>query len=67
MAVARITEIISSHPESFDKAVQTGLKRASTTLRGITGLEVSRFQVKVEKNRPVEYRVTLRITFVLED
>jgi len=66
MAVARVTEIVSSSPASFDAAVQAGLKRASKTLRGITGLEVTRLQVKVEKNKLQEYRVHMNVTFVLE-
>jgi len=66
MAVARVSEIVASSPTSFEAAVQEGLKRASKTLRGITGLEVTRMQVKVEKNKAKEFRVHMNVTFVLE-
>lgn len=67
MAIARVSEIVASSPQSFDAAVQQGLKRATKTLRGITGLEVTRMQAKVEKGKLKEYRVHMNVTFVLEE
>lgn len=67
MAVARVTEIIASSSKGFQEAVQEGLRRANKTLRNLTGLHVLEQKAKVERGRIVEYRVTLRITFVLED
>ncbi len=67
MAVARVSEIVASSPESFEAAVQNGLKRATKTLRGITGFEVTRMQGKVEKGKLKEYRVHMNVTFVLEE
>jgi flavin-binding protein dodecin len=66
MAVARITEIVASSPEGFREAVEDGLARATRTLRGITGLEVTGKRVKVERGLIVEYRVDMKITFLLE-
>ena len=66
MAVARITEIIASSKESWEDAARQGLARAAKTVRGITGMEVLRQNAKVDSGRIVEYRVDLRITFVLE-
>jgi hypothetical protein len=67
MAVARVTEIIASSPEGFREAAEEGLTRAAKTLRGITGLEVTDKSVKVERGQIVEYRVSLRIIFLLDD
>ena len=67
MAIARVSEIVASSPDSFDSAVQQGLKRAAKTLRGITGVEVTRMQGKVEKGKLKEYRVHMNVTFVLEE
>jgi len=67
MAVARVTEIVASSPKGFDEAVQEGLRRASKTLRGITGLEVVSFKVKVDKGKIKEYRASMKVTFVLEE
>lgn len=66
MAVARVTELISSSKEGWEDAARQALTRASKTLRGITGMEIVRQNAKVENGRIVEYRVSCRITFVLE-
>jgi flavin-binding protein dodecin len=66
MAVARVTEIRASSPEGFREAVLEGLARATKTLRGISGLEVTQKRVKVKDGKLVEYRVDLKIIFVLE-
>ena len=66
MAVARVTEVIASSPDGFREAVEEGLARAARTLRGITGLEVIRKTVKVERGLVVEYRVEMKIVFLLD-
>jgi flavin-binding protein dodecin len=40
MSVARVTKITASSPKSWEDAASQGLARASSTVRGITGLEV---------------------------
>ena len=65
MATARISEIIASG-KSVDGAIQEGVKRATRTLRGVTGIEVTRIQAKIEKKKVKEYRVHMNVTFVLE-
>ena len=66
MAVARVTEIIASSADGFREAVEEGLERAARTIRGITGLEVTGKRVKVERGLVVEYRVDMKIIFLLE-
>lgn len=66
MAVARVTEIRASSPDGFQEAVIEGLKRANKTLRGLTGVEVLSKRVKVASGRIIEYRVDLKIIFLLE-
>jgi flavin-binding protein dodecin len=67
MAVARVTKITASSTKGFEAAVQEGLKRASTTVRGITGLHVIEQKASVKNGKIDEYRVTLELTFVLEE
>jgi flavin-binding protein dodecin len=67
MAVARVTEIVASSTKSWEDAATAGFKRASKTLRGITGFEIIKQNAHVENNAIVEYRVTMRVIFVLED
>ena len=67
MSVARITEISASSTKSFDDAVQQGIQRATATLRNIRSAWIKEQEVQVENNRITAYKVTMKITFVLED
>ncbi|MCE9624153.1 MAG: dodecin family protein [Deltaproteobacteria bacterium] len=67
MAVARKTQVIASSKESFHDAVNQAISRASKTLRGITGMEVTSQKAKVENDRITEYRVECSITFILDE
>ncbi len=64
--IARVTEIVAGSPKSFDDAIKTGFKRASKTLRGITGIRIIEQRISVDDNKMVEYRVRMEIIFVLE-
>ena len=67
MAVARITEIIGSSEKSWDDAIHSALDRANQTLRGLTGLEVTKMNAAIGDDGKIsEYRAHLRITFILE-
>lgn len=65
MSVARVTEIIASSPKSFEDAVRVGVKRASETLDNVQGAWVQDQKVVCEDGKVVEYRVILKVTFVL--
>ena len=67
MSVAKVTEIIASSPTSFDDAVAQGITRADKTLNGIKSAWVKEQKVAVENGKVTEYRVTLKVTFVLAD
>ena len=64
--VARVTEIVAGSPKSFEDAIQIGFGRASSTLRGITGLRIIEQTVSVEDTKIMEYRVRMEVIFVLE-
>jgi flavin-binding protein dodecin len=66
MSVARVTEIIASSKKSFDDAVNLGIKRASKTLKDVTAAWVASQEAIVEKGRITEYRVRLKLTFILK-
>lgn len=66
MSVARVTEIIASSTKSFDDAVKTGIKRANETLDNIEGAWVKDQKVVCDGGKIVEYRVVLKLTFILK-
>jgi len=67
MSVAKITEIQSSSSKSFEDALKMGIARAEKTLRNLTGAWVKSQKVVIEKGKVTEYRVLLKVTFVLQD
>lgn len=67
MAVARVTEVIGSSDKSWEDAVQEALDRANSTLRGLTGIEITKMNARIEDGKIAEYRSHVRITFILED
>jgi flavin-binding protein dodecin len=66
MAVARVTELISSSKKGYADAVENGIKRASKTLKNVTAAWVASHEVQVDNGRISEHRVRLKVTFILE-
>lgn len=67
MSVARVTEITATSAKSFEDAVQSGVKRANKTLNNLTGAWVKDQQVVIKAGKIKEYRVCMKVTFVLDD
>lgn len=67
MSVARVTEITAGSPTSFEDAVRTGAARAVKTLNHVTGAWIQDQEVRIEDGKIVEYRVHMKVTFILTD
>jgi dodecin len=67
MSVAKITEIQSSSPKSFDDAIKVGLKRAGKTLRNVSGAWIKSQKVECDGGKITQYRVLMKVSFVLND
>ncbi len=66
MSVARVTEIISGSKKSFDDAIQKGIARANETLKNVEGVWIKDQSIQLNKGEIQEYRVKLKVTFVLK-
>ena len=66
MSVARVTEIIASSKKSFEDAVEVGVERASETLKNVEAAWVKDQKVVVKDGKIAEYRVVLKVTFILQ-
>jgi flavin-binding protein dodecin len=66
MSVAKVIEIIAGSKSGFEDAVKKGVARASESVNDITAAWVQDQNVVVENGKIVEYRVTLKVTFVLK-
>jgi flavin-binding protein dodecin len=68
MSIARVTEIKSSSPKSFEDAVQVGITRATKTLKNVKSAWIQDQEVLVDENGKIsEYRVDMKVTFILEE
>lgn len=67
MSVAKVIEIIASSKKSFEDAVAQGVAKAADSLHDITGAWIKDQSVKVVNGKVTEYRVDMKVTFVLKD
>ena len=68
MSVAKVAEIIASSPKSFEDAIKEGVTRAQKTLRNVRSAWIENQQVLMDDSGQIrEYRVQLKITFILEE
>jgi hypothetical protein len=67
MTVARVTEITAASEKSFKDAIETGIARACKTLQNVKGAWIQDQKVVIEDDKITEYRVTMKVTFILKD
>jgi len=66
MSVAKISEITATSKKSLNDAIESGIKRASKTIRGISGAWIADQEVVFKNGKVTEYKVRMRLTFVLD-
>jgi flavin-binding protein dodecin len=67
MSVAKVSEIIASSKKGFDDALESGLQRANKTLKNVKSAWIKDQYVEIKNGKIDEYRVVLKITFILVD
>lgn len=68
MSVARVTELSATSEQSFEDAINVGIKRATSTLRGVESAWVKDMNAMIDENGNISaYKVNMAITFVLEE
>lgn len=66
-SVAKIIEITASSPTSIEDAVANGIRRADTSLDNVEGAWVQDIKCVVKNGKVAEWRVNLKVTFLLKD
>jgi dodecin len=66
MAVAKVVEISAASKKSFEDAIVEGIKKADTSLDNIEGAWIQEQKVTIKDGKIDEYRVNMRVTFVLK-
>lgn len=67
MSIAKVTEVTASSTISFEDALKQGIARANKTLNNVEGAWIQEQKVIVRNGEVAEYRVNMKLTFVLED
>jgi len=67
MSVAKVSEITASSARSFEDAIQEGINRATKTLDNVQSAWIQDQEVVVEAGKITEYKVRMKVTFVLKD
>ena len=66
MSVLKVIELVGTSPHSWEEAAKNAVDKAAETLRGITGANVVGQNVVVKDGKIVEYRVDVKVAFVVE-
>jgi flavin-binding protein dodecin len=67
MSVAKVSEITASSTKSFEDAIQKGISRATKTLDKVQGAWIHDHEVAVQGGKITEYKVRMKVTFVLKN
>ena len=67
MSVAKTSEITASSSKSFEDAIRNGIAKMSETVRKIEGAWIKEQKVVIKDGEVSEYRVTMKVTFLLKD
>ena len=63
----RLTEIVGTSSESIHQAVRNGVTRASETVRHIDWFEVKEIRGTVANGDVGQFKVTMKVGFLVED
>lgn len=67
MSVAKVIEVIAQSEKSFEDACQQGIARATDSLSDVTGAWIKDQRVIVSGGKISEYRVVMKVTFILKE
>jgi dodecin len=59
----KIIEVIGISSKSFDDAIAQAVKKASKSVKGITGLEIIKQMASVENGKITQYKVNIKLAF----
>ena len=66
-SVAKVSEISARSAVGFEDAIQTGIARASKTLRNVNSAWIKEQRVEVRNGKVTSYQVNMMVTFTLDD
>lgn len=65
--VIKVIELIGVSQKNFEDAITSAVHRSKKTVKNITGVDVVGQSARVKDGEVTEYRVHLKVAFVVED
>lgn len=65
-SVYRVTELVGTSTESWEKAASSAIATASKTIRDLRVAEVVELDLQIEEGQVVAYRARLKLSFKFE-
>lgn len=66
MSIAKVVEVNSSSNKSFEDAIQSGIAKVTETVKNVQGAWINEQKVVIKDNKITEYRVNLKVSFLVE-
>src|SRR3954469_7055820 len=67
MSVGKFIELSGQSSDSFEDAIRQAVQRASSTIRNIRSVWAKEFEAVVDNNQVTQFRVVVKIAFVLDE
>lgn len=61
-----VTEIVGTSANGVEDAIESGIARASTTLRGLNWFEVTEIRGHIDDGRVAHYQVGMKVGFRMD-
>lgn len=67
MSMLKVIEVLAQSEKGFDDAARVAVANAAKTVRNIQSVHIKHMNAKVEDGKITQYRITAKISFLLED
>lgn len=64
--VVKVIEVLAESPKGWEDAAAVAVAKAAETMHGIKSIYIKDFQAEVENNKIINYRITAKLTFLLD-
>lgn len=64
--IYKIIDIVGTSEKSFSDAAKSAVIESAKTIKKIRRAEVTKFDIKIENDKPVLYRAEMKISFEIE-
>jgi dodecin len=66
MAMVKVIEVLAESSKSWEDAASDAVTQAAKTVHGIQSIYIKDMEAKVENNKITQYRITAKISFLLD-